>query len=294
MRQLSETFAARLAAGATTVCACWRLTRKDGAVFGATDHDRPINFDGVDYQPTSGLAGASFESSNGVAPGRATADGALDADFITEADLAAGLWDGARVDVWRVDWAAADNRVRIWSGRLSEITRRGGAFLAELVSLKADLERPIGRVYARACDAEVGDARCTVDLGDPAFRGEGVVTEAPGGHSFLASGLSAFSDGWFAGGALSWTSGANAGATARVLGHSSGASAGIELAAAARFPVSVGDGFAVTAGCDKSFATCGAKFSNRDNFRGFPHLLGDDAMLAGPASDRPNDGGRRG
>jgi uncharacterized phage protein (TIGR02218 family) len=51
--------------------------------------------------------------------------------------------------------------------------------------------------------------------------------------------------------------------------------------------------FAVMAGCDKSFATCGAKFANRDNFRGFPYMPGNDAVLAGPASDRPDDGGRR-
>lgn len=293
MRQLSETFAARLAAGAATLCVCWRLTRREGRVFGATDHDSPITFGDVDYLPVHGLAGASFESSNGLAPGRATAEGALDANFITEADLAAGLWDGARVDVWRVDWTAPADRVCIWSGRLSEITRTGGAFSAELVSLKADLERPVGRIYARACDAEVGDARCKVDLGAPAFRGEGVVTAALGGRSFLASGLPAFSDDWFTGGGLDWTSGANAGAAARVVRHVGGASAGIDLAAAPRFGVAVGDAFVVTAGCDKSFATCGAKFANRDNFRGFPHLLGDDALLAGPASDRANDGGRR-
>jgi uncharacterized phage protein (TIGR02218 family) len=293
MRQLNATLAASLAAGATRLCACWRLTRKDGAVFGATDHDRQISFDGVDYLPANGLSGASFESANGLAPGKATAEGALDADFITEADLAAGLWDGARVDVWRVDWAAPDNRVRIWSGRLSEIARAGGAFSAELVSLKADLERPVGRFYARACDAQVGDARCRVDLGDPAFRSEGVVTDALGGRSFLASGLAVFSEGWFAGGALTWTSGANAGASVRIAQHVAGASARIELSAAPRFAISMGDGFVAAAGCDKSFATCGAKFANRDNFRGFPHLLGDDALLAGPASDRANDGGRR-
>jgi uncharacterized phage protein (TIGR02218 family) len=68
----------------------------------------------------------------------------------------------------------------------------------------------------------------------------------------------------------------------------------VQLTARPRFPVAPGDAFVVTAGCDKSFAVCGAKFANRDNFRGFPHMPGADAVLAGPASDRPNDGGRRG
>jgi uncharacterized phage protein (TIGR02218 family) len=291
MREISEAFAARLAADETNLCACWRFTRSDAAVFGATDHDRAIMFDGVTYAPASGLKGATFESSSGLAPGRAAAEGALSAEFITEDDLGAGLWDGARVDVWRVDWQAPEHRVRIWSGRLSEVTRRGAAFAADLVSLKADLERPIGRVYSRCCDADVGDARCGVDLDDPAFRCEGVVTEAIGSKRLLAAGLDTFEHAWFGGGTLTWVSGANVGAVVRVARH---AGSEIELGVAPRVAIEAGDAFVITAGCDKSFAMCGVKFGNRDSFRGFPHMPGTDAVLAGPASDRPNAGGRRG
>lgn len=291
MRQLSEAFVARLAADETSLCVCWRFIRADAVVFGATDHDRAITFDGVTFEPASGLKGATFESSSRLAPGRASADGALSAEVITEVDLRAGLWDGARVDVWRVDWQAPEHRVCIWSGRLSEVTQQGAAFAAELVSLKADLERPIGRVYARACDADVGDLRCGADLDDPAFGGEGIVTTAVGSKLLLVGGLDAFAQGWFADGVLTWTSGANVGALARIQRHAEGE---IELALAPRFSVEAGDTFVVTAGCDKSFTTCGAKFGNRDNFRGFPHLPGTDAVLMGPAADRPNDGGRRG
>jgi uncharacterized phage protein (TIGR02218 family) len=293
MRQLSETFAAGLAAGETSLCACWRLERRDGAVFGATDHDRPVAFDDVTYSPVAGLAGASFESDASLAPGRAVAEGVLDAEFITEADLAAGLWDGARVDVWRVDWKASEHRVRVWSGRLSEVKQAGQAFTAELVSLKADLERPVGRVYARACDAEVGDARCKVDLGGDGFHGGGEVTAVIGPVRIRASGLSDFDDGWFAGGVVHWTTGANAGLSSRVVRQTAGDAAGIALAGAPRFVVEVGDTFVITAGCDKAFATCGAKFANQENFRGFPHMPGNDAVLSGPASDTPNDGRRR-
>lgn len=288
MRQISDAFAARLAADDTSLCACWRFTRRDGAVFGATDHDRAIAFDGMTYEPVSGLKGATFESSAGLAPGRAAAEGAISAEFIEDGDLEAGLWDRAAVDVWRVDWKAPEHRVRIWSGRLSEVSRRGASFAAELVSLKADLERPVGRVYSRGCDAEVGDARCGVDLSAPEFRGEGEVAALIGQKSFAASGLEAFDDGWFAGGAIVWSSGANAGTAGRVVRHAGNV---IELAAALRFAVAPGDAFVVTAGCSKRFAVCGAKFENRDNFRGFPHMPGPDAVLAGPGST--NAGGSR-
>jgi len=290
MRQIDELFAVRLAAGATTLCACWRFTRADGAVFGATDHDRVIVFDGVAYGPAAGLEAATLESSSGLAPGRAAASGAVTLDFVNEADIDAGLWDGARAHVWRVDWAAPEYRVMIWSGRLSEISRQGAAFTAELVSLKADLERQIGRVYSRSCDADVGDVRCGVDLEDAAFRAEGVVTDAIGARRFLASGLDGFGYAWFTGGVLTWTGGANAGRTTRVVRH---AGSEIELAREPRFAMTEGDAFVVTAGCDKSFQMCGARFGNRVNFRGFPHMPGAEAVLAGPAAGG-NDGGRRG
>lgn len=290
MRQISETFAARLAADETTLCACWRFERTDGAVFGATDHDRVVVLDRVGFVPSAGVEGAVLESSRGLAPGQAAARGALSLAFLNAADVDAGLWDGARVDVWRVDWRAPEHRVCVWSGRLSEITRQGEAFSAELVSLKADLERTIGRVYARTCDADVGDARCGVDLASPALRGEGAVAASIGERRILASGLDGFPSGWFTAGMLTWASGANAGREMRILRH---AGAEIELVQAPRFAMAPGDTFSLSAGCDKTFAMCRARFGNAERFRGFPHMPGPEAVLAGPSSDRANDGGRR-
>jgi uncharacterized phage protein (TIGR02218 family) len=162
--------------------------------------------------------------------------------------------------------------------------RDGSVFRAELVSLKADLERRIGRTYARACDAEVGDAHCRVDLSLSAYRAESVATLATEA-GVTASGLDGFADGWFRGGVVTWTSGVRAGLSARVASH---AGQTLELAG----PVGLaGDSFVVTAGCDKSFAMCGERFGNRDNFRGCPHMPGPDAVLAGPAAGAK--GGRR-
>jgi NlpC/P60 family putative phage cell wall peptidase len=157
MRLITSEFASRLANGATMTCLCWRLTRSDGFVLAATEHDRALVVDGVSYSPGGALEAGSFTQSAGLAPGQAAAGGVLADEAITEADLAAGLWDGARVDVMRVDWERPDLFLRVWSGRLSEVTRGPGGFQAELVSLKADLERPVGRVYARACDAVLGE-----------------------------------------------------------------------------------------------------------------------------------------
>ncbi len=50
----------------------------------------------------------------------------------------------------------------------------------------------------------------------------------------------------------------------------------LELWRPVRGPIAPGDAFAVTAGCDKHFATCRGQVRQRRNFRGFPHMPGND------------------
>ena len=167
---MSQEFAERLASGATTTCLCWRIRRKDGHVFAVTEHDRELMVEGVTYVPGASIEGGSFTQSADLKPGQGAGGGVFSHDAISEEDLAAGLWDGAQVDVLRVDWDRPDLFVTQWSGRFTEIRHGDLGFEAELVSLKADLERPVGRVFARSCDAVLGDARCGVDLN--AFPGQ--------------------------------------------------------------------------------------------------------------------------
>ncbi len=49
----------------------------------------------------------------------------------------------------------------------------------------------------------------------------------------------------------------------------------------------------LVAGCDKRGQTCRQKFDNFLNFRGFPHIPGEDWLQAYPRSDQPNRGGQR-
>ena len=172
MRLISPQFANHLASGVTTTCLCWKFDRADGVSVGVTDHDRKLTVAGFDYLPGAAVTAGEFSSSDSMKPGQAVAAGALSSSAITEADLEAGLWDAARIDVRRVNWADPAQHAVIWSGRLSQIVHGVQGFQAELVSLKADFERPVGRVYSRICDAALGDARCGVDLSDPQFTGK--------------------------------------------------------------------------------------------------------------------------
>ena len=162
MRNISEELAARIESGAATLCHVWRLERADGVVLGFTDHDRDLVVDGVVCRAASGWTAGAAESAVGLAAGLVSAAGALDDAAITQGDVAAGLYEGARVDLWRVDWSKPALRVRLWTGALAKIRREGGGFVAELEGPLAKLERVVGRTYGRMCDARLGDARCGV------------------------------------------------------------------------------------------------------------------------------------
>jgi uncharacterized phage protein (TIGR02218 family) len=56
--------------------------------------------------------------------------------------------------------------------------------------------------------------------------------------------------------------------------------------------IAIGDEFRVTAGCDKTHGMCRARFRNTVNFRGFPHMPGNDFIIRMPRQGEPGlDGG---
>lgn len=164
MRNIPDEMAARIESGAATLCHVWRLRRTDGVETGFTDHDRDLTVDGFPCRAASGWTAGAADSAVGLSAASATVAGALDDAAITDADVEAGLYDGAEVALWRVDWEKPDLRVRLWTAALARIRREGPAFIADLEGPLAKLERVVGRTYGRSCDALLGDARCRVNL----------------------------------------------------------------------------------------------------------------------------------
>jgi uncharacterized phage protein (TIGR02218 family) len=291
MKTLSAGLQAHLDSGTTTLAWCWRIERADSVVLGFTDHDRALEFGGVTYEPESGFAASEIRSGPDLAVDAQEAEGVLSSDTITETDILDGRWDNAAVEVWRVNWQDVGERALMRRGAIGQVRRGRLAFVAEVRSLAHILNQTVGRTFQHACDAELGDARCGVDLGDPAFRGSGSVAALVGDRTFTASGLAGFLAGWFALGRLTWTSGANAGRTAEVAAHTvSGGVRQLVLLEAPVRPIAPGDDFDVVAGCDKRLETCRDRFSNVVSFRGFPHIPGQDTMIRYPNRGDANAG----
>ncbi|MBU6372787.1 MAG: DUF2163 domain-containing protein [Alphaproteobacteria bacterium] len=146
------------------------LRRRDGVTLGFTDQETTLVVDGVPHAPAP-IALADGVATFGVEDLPPVVTGVLDDDALSAVDLDAGLWDGADVRVRRVDLEDPSVSVIVMVGRLGAVRRGDGVFEAEIEGPKAALARPIGRVFARTCDADLGDARCGVDLTAPANAG---------------------------------------------------------------------------------------------------------------------------
>ncbi len=291
VKSLPPALQAHLDEGTTTLAWCWRIARADGVTLGFTDHDQTLTFDGTDFEPESGFAASEVRSGSDLSVDAQDAQGVLSSDRITETDILDGRWDNAAVEVWRVNWAATSQRLMMRRGAIGQIRRGRLAFVAEVRSLAHVLGQTVGRTFQATCDAALGDARCGVNLEAPAFKGTGAIIDLLRDSAFIASGLGSFTVGWFTFGTLDWTSGASAGRRAEVLSHDlvDGVAILTLLEAPVRAIVPT-DTFTIRAGCDKRIATCGTKFANVANFRGFPNIPGQDAVLRYATKDGGHEG----
>ncbi|WP_210876927.1 DUF2163 domain-containing protein [Roseovarius autotrophicus] len=286
--------AVHLGRGITTVCRCWALVRRDGLVMGFTDHDRTLLFDGIAFRPGTGMSARAVEESTGLAVNNTEAFGALSDEGITEAEIEAGRYDGARLRAWVVNWQDVAERLEVFAGSLGDIRRAGGAFEAELRGLTEALNVPLGRVFQKRCSAILGDHECTFDLDTPGYVAERPAEGVAGGRVFRFAQMGGFAEDWFRHGVLRVTSGAAAGLMGLIKRDTiAGAGRIIELWHPLGARVAPGDGLRIEAGCDKAMPTCQFKFGNLLNFQGFPDIPGDDWVITDPAKSPRLDGGSR-
>lgn len=218
MLQLPPSIQAQLEAEISSLCWCWRLQRPDGLQLGFTDHDRALVLEGLAFEPQARSSRPDADMETGLAPDQAGMSLALDDARVSLDDLQAGLWDETRVELLRADWTAPDQHFLVQTWWFGSVSIADQTCEVELVGREHRLERQIGRVFARSCDARLGDTRCGVSTSHVNFN----------------------------------------------------------------------------LGCDRSFQTCRDRFANTLNFRGFPYLVGNDVLIASPASERVRDGGSRG
>lgn len=262
----------------TTIALCWRIERRDGVAIGLTDHDRDLMIDGVLHRAAPGMTPSAIKRSDGLDADTMDVSGALTSTAITESDLLAGRWNGARVLLFAVDWTAAEAaRVPLGEGTIGAVETQDDQFTAELRGASAAFDQPVVEETSPECRAEFGDARCRVPLAGrrrlarvAATAGQTVTLDQaePGDNAY---GL----------GLARWLSGENSGLQSAI---ASSAGAMITLRHAPPGIVAPGTLVELVEGCDKSIATCADRFANAANFRGEPYLPGIDLLTRYPGA----------
>jgi uncharacterized phage protein (TIGR02218 family) len=276
MKPTTPALAAHLAGEVTTLATCWRLERADGWVRGFTDHDRELVVDGLTYVASTGFLPSAIKTGSDLSVDNLDVDGFLDDAALRAEDLIAGLFDGARIEVFIVNWAdLGQGRLLLRKGFLGEIKRADQRFSTEIRGLSNRLQQTAGKLYSRLCRVDLGSSECGVALGPR--------TDTYAVTQVIAADMvrivTARATGYFTFGKATFTTGANAGAVNEVLLHDGQT---IRLFVPMPRPIVVGDQIVLVAGCDKTPETCNAKFANILNFRGEPHIPGNDKVFSYP------------
>ena len=258
-----------------TVATYWRIFRTDGVTLGFVTHDRDLWFGGLRHRAGPGMLPSALRLTDDLSDDGADVTGALSHDSITDADCAAGLFDGARVEIGVVDWQSLES-APLYDGAIANMTRETIGFSAQLHSAKAVFGRdPVPR-SSPGCRARFCGPGC--DLPPPAYTHRAVVAS-----SDPTSGRLRFADlpdpTRFLPGELRWIDGPYTGQIMAILTADDG---GLVLDRMPDNPPSAGTRAMLREGCDRTIATCAARFGNAANFRGEPFLPGNDMLMQYP------------
>jgi uncharacterized phage protein (TIGR02218 family) len=260
----------------TSAALCWRLERTDGAGLALTTHDGPVMSEGIRHEPAPGIVPAAVSRKLGIEPQSSEVAGALSTEALDANDLALGRWDGARVSLTVADWQDSEAApVALLGGEIGSVSIAGDSFSADLQGAAAKLSAPVCPATSAECRAELGDKRCRVDLAGRTIVAR--VTGSSEGRLVLDRAL----DDRYVLGRLRYLSGANCGLSTVLLAIEGAA---ISVRDLPRAPVESGCRVELREGCDKRLATCAERFANAINFRGEPHLPGNDLLTRYPGA----------
>lgn len=274
MQELTIAMQAHLAQEVTHLATCWKITRRDGQMLYFTDHDHDLVVGGATYKAATGIVPSAVTSQAGLSVDNLELEGMLRDDAITQEELIGGIYDHAELTIFMVDYDAPNaGKLHLKTGWLGEVTLRDGVFVVEVRGITAALQQTIGEVYTATCRARLGDTRCKKNL--TSFTVNYTVSSVESEYAFEDS-VHSKPNGYFAYGMVTFTSGANAGISMEVRDYLSGR---FGLFLSLPHAVAVGDTFTAVAGCDKRLDTCISRFANAVNFRGEPHVPGNDKLF---------------
>ena len=254
----------------TTLTFAFILRRRDGVTLGLTSHDRPLLVDGVECRASPGMTPSAIQRSTRLDADTVDLAGALSHEAIGADDLDLGRWTGAALTLHAVDWETGATLTTLIRGTLGVIERSGARWSVALDGPLARLDEPLTERTAPECRARLGDRRCRVS--PAAITAVRTIVAADEGGLRLAEGDE---DRW-AGGECVPLDGELAGLRL-ALGRVAAGRLTLRLPPPRALAVPLRA--RLRQGCDKTLATCVERYANAANFRGEPHLPGNDLLL---------------
>ncbi|WP_271078925.1 DUF2163 domain-containing protein [Aurantiacibacter sp. MUD61] len=259
------------------VATYWSIKRRDGVCLGFTSHNRDLVIDSVRYRSAPGMIPSAIRRTAQLERDSVEVEGVLAHDSISAEDMEQGRYDNARISIGLVDWETLEH-TSLFHGELGAISQRDGTFEAELRSAKARLEVDVVARTSPTCRAEFCDAACQLNA-------------ARFTHLLKVSSIDIENNSVSFGGAVSpvhllhgnvkWVDGPHAGMVMQVIDADAN---GIVLDRPISSDVTPGTRAFLREGCDHTLATCNSRFGNAANFRGEPHLPGNDLLASYPTS----------
>jgi uncharacterized phage protein (TIGR02218 family) len=267
---------------------CWLITRRDGLMLGFTSIDLELAIDDVVYRPFTGFDPGAAQLSEGLdKTDSQTLAGILDQSGISREDLLSGVYQGAQVKRFLVNYldlpGSFDDSptqptkfLELPRGYIAEVKSNNLGYEIKVKDNLSLLDRPIGTNSSMTCRCNLGDDRCRVNLAP--FTHQVTVSEVTSRRNFKISGQ--FKENYFDRGRLKFTTGNNA-EIHRDIGFYVNNS--LILYEPLPFDVAVGDALTVIAGCVKTELACVVKFRNFANFQGEPDIPTTDLAINTPS-----------
>lgn len=273
---------------ATTEAQIWIIRRQDGVIYRFTTHDQPIDWRGHVYTPCASLQASAVSSamvSTGNDAGDVQALGILSDDEISEQDVADGLFDAAKIQVWRIDWAnPEESPIRLVRGILSSASHDGLTYTASVQTPVSRLStQPLLDVHTASCRWQFTDSRCTINAASVTdlltVTGVFSINAVNQQHKRAFVVASNRVNDYYDFGTATFISGQNSGRSSEIKNFVGGV---ITLWEPMPYAIQAGDSVQLMAGCNKTKNHCQNKWHNYQNFGGFPDIPGLDSISQTP------------
>lgn len=253
-----------------TVATFWRVYRRDGVALAFTSHDRDLAFAGIRHRAAPGMVPSSIKLTTEISADSAEVEGVLNHAAISEADLAAGLFDEAAIEIGAVDWESLEHRI-LYTGQIGQVETDRNSFSAELRSAKRVLDRDLVPRTSPTCRASFCGPGCNLSSLHFFSRRPLVSVDYDANRvSFGALNAVDYLDGQ-----LRFLEGPQTGITFGIIAADAG---GLTLDRQLTQGLTPGMRAQLREGCDHTLTTCSTRFGNAINFRGEPFLPGNDLL----------------